>query len=264
MPAIWFAISGHAGAPQQHRQLRELLARNRCSICGGEFPHNTPSTGGIDAHGNPTIACACCADLIAEPCAVGIACDRFFEHLQPHPGFNLSIGEATGVIADYQAAIAATDQQVAAIEERLGAQVSGVRLLQEGPQGLRFDFCAGCRISVPENGHSWKVRLTDLDTGNTLFETELKSGRVNSCEAPSPKEKLRASRVASAKRWFIPFCIEAWQNGKAVFSHDYCARGRDVLIQFPGKALGDTIAWFSYCPKFAEKHGCKLTCVDGA
>jgi autotransporter strand-loop-strand O-heptosyltransferase len=34
-----------------------------------------------------------------------------------------------------------------------------------------------------------------------------------------------------------------------------------VLIQFPlpGNTIGDTIGWFSYCVKFAAKHGCRLT-----
>src|SRR5437660_1804029 len=51
---------------------------------------------------------------------------------------------------------------------------------QEGPKGgLRFDFNGGCRVLLPESEHPWKVWLRDLDTGNVLFETELKSGRIN-------------------------------------------------------------------------------------
>src|SRR4051794_23867392 len=45
---------------------------------------------------------------------------------------------------------------------------------QEGPKGLRFDFNDGCRVHLPEGEHPWRVRLTDLDTGNVLFETEIK------------------------------------------------------------------------------------------
>src|SRR5579862_4664809 len=67
---------------------------------------------------------------------------------------------------------------------------------QEGPKGLRYDFNDGCRVAVPESDHPWRVRLSDLDTGNILFETELKSGRIN-----------------STKRYFVRFRIEVWQNG---------------------------------------------------
>src|SRR5262245_25228010 len=39
---------------------------------------------------------------------------------------------------------------------------------QAGPEGLRFDFNDGCRLLLPQSTHPWKVRLSDLDTGNVL------------------------------------------------------------------------------------------------
>ena len=57
---------------------------------------------------------------------------------------------------------------------------------------------------MPQSDHPWRVRLSDLDTGNILFETELKSGRIN-----------------STKRYFVRFRIEVWQNGESLFVHDY-------------------------------------------
>ena len=77
---------------------------------------------------------------------------------------------------------------------------------QEGPKGMRYDFNDGCRVHLPESDHPWKVRLTDLDTGNILFETEIKAGRVN-----------------SSKRYYIRFRLEAWQNNELLLSHDYSA-----------------------------------------
>ena len=47
---------------------------------------------------------------------------------------------------------------------------------QHGPRGLRFDFNDGCRVMLPETGDPWRVRLSDLDTGNPLFEIDLRSG----------------------------------------------------------------------------------------
>jgi autotransporter strand-loop-strand O-heptosyltransferase len=117
---------------------------------------------------------------------------------------------------------------------------------QHGPMGLRFDFNDGCRVTCPESEHSWNVRLSDLDTGNVLFETELKAGRVN-----------------STKRYFVRFRIEIWQNGESVFCHDYSAADRDVLIRFPVDTLGDPLGWFPYAVKFKERHGCRLTCAIG-
>ena len=88
------------------------------------------------------------------------------------------------------------------------------------------------------------MRLSDLDTGNTLFETELKAGRVN-----------------STKRYFVRFRLEPWQQDERVLAHDYCAEGREVLIRFPVDTLDDVLGWFPYAVKFKEHHGCRLTCA---
>jgi autotransporter strand-loop-strand O-heptosyltransferase len=114
---------------------------------------------------------------------------------------------------------------------------------QQGPGGLLFDFNDGCRVVMPESAHPWRVRLTDLDTGNILFETELKAGRVN-----------------STKRYYVRFRLELWQQGQSVFVHEYSPADREVLVQFPVGTLGDTVGWFPYAVKFKEQHGCRLTC----
>jgi autotransporter strand-loop-strand O-heptosyltransferase len=117
---------------------------------------------------------------------------------------------------------------------------------QSGAKGIRFDFNDGCRITLPEGEHPWHVRLSDLDTGNILFETELRSGRVN-----------------STKRYFVRFRIEVWQQNESIFRHDYSAADRDVLIRFPVDTIGDPLGWFPYAVKFKERHGCQLACAIG-
>ena len=117
---------------------------------------------------------------------------------------------------------------------------------QSGPKGIRFDFNDGCRVLLPDSEHPWRVRLSDLDTGNILFETELRTGRIN-----------------SSKRYFVRLRLEVWQNGESLLVHDYSARERDVLVQFPVGTLGDPMGWFPYAVKFQERHGCRLTCALG-
>ena len=114
---------------------------------------------------------------------------------------------------------------------------------QHGARGIQFDFNDGCRVVLPETEHPWRVRLSDLDTGNILFETELKAGRVN-----------------TTKRYYVRVRLEVWQQGESVFVHEYSAADREVLVQFPVGTLGDTIGWFPYAVKFKESHGCRLTC----
>jgi autotransporter strand-loop-strand O-heptosyltransferase len=117
---------------------------------------------------------------------------------------------------------------------------------QEGPQGVRYDFNLGARVVLPARSDEgeWLIRLRDLDTGNIIFESRNK-GAV----------------VASSKRFFVRFRIEVFDGEAQVFEHDYDCRGREVLIQFPVGTLGDTLAWFPYAARFAEAHGCRLTCA---
>ena len=114
---------------------------------------------------------------------------------------------------------------------------------QTGPKGVRFDFNEGCRVVLPESDHPWSVRISDLDTGNILYETEIKAGRVN-----------------STKRYYVRFRLDVSQQGENLLSHAYEAENRPVLIQFPVGTIGDTLGWFPYAARFREKHRCRLTC----
>ena len=117
---------------------------------------------------------------------------------------------------------------------------------QHGPGGIRFDFNEGCRVVVPETEKSWRVRLTDIDTGNILFETSA---------------DFRAGRVSSAKRYYVRFRVEVWLGDEPHLKHDYDARDREIAVVFPVGTLGDTMGWFPYAVKFQAQHRCRLTCA---
>jgi autotransporter strand-loop-strand O-heptosyltransferase len=117
---------------------------------------------------------------------------------------------------------------------------------QEGPKGSRFDFNDGARVLLPESDRPWKIRLSDLNTGNILFQTEIKTGRIN-----------------SSKRYYVRFRVEIMQGDEVLLTHDHSCAGREVLIQFPVGTLGDPMGWFPYAVKFKEQHGCRLSCAMG-
>ena len=96
---------------------------------------------------------------------------------------------------------------------------------------------------MPEG--QWRVQLRDLDSGNILFETTTRGGTF----------------INSAKRFYVRFGVEVWQGEQSVFRHQYQARDRDVLIQFPVGTLGDLLGWFPYAVKFQQQHECRLTCA---
>src|SRR5271165_3228401 len=90
-----------------------------------------------------------------------------------------------------------------------------------GPHGIRLDFNHGARVLLPNCADGkWRVRLSDRDTGNILFESENRGALVN-----------------SAKRYYVRFVIEVWDVDDAgaatqVLSHECDTRDRDVLILF--------------------------------
>lgn len=114
----------------------------------------------------------------------------------------------------------------------------------EAAQGIRYDFNEGIRVAVPrrEDGH-WRIRLSDIDTGNALYDTTFAGGMVS-----------------STKKWFFRGRIEVFDGETAVLDHSYDARDRNVLIRFHIGTLGDILAWFPYAAEFAARHQCKLTC----
>jgi autotransporter strand-loop-strand O-heptosyltransferase len=116
---------------------------------------------------------------------------------------------------------------------------------QQGTLGIRYDFNDGCRIALTEG--QWHVRLRDLDTGNVLYETDISAGHIN-----------------STKRYYLRCRIEVWDRAKSdepLLQHDYDAKSKEVLVQFPVGTLGDTMGWFPYAVKFQAKHGCQLSCA---
>lgn len=152
----------------------------------------------------------------------------------------------TTTTADTPSAPTPIAQTSADTEQRKSAYPPPASVLtQEGARGIRFDFNDGCRVALPEG--QWHVRLRDLDTGNILFQTAIGAGRIN-----------------SSKRYYLRCRIEVWAGecaGEPLFRHDYDAKDREVLVQFPIGTLGDTVGWFPYAVKFQEQHDCRLSCA---
>ncbi len=119
---------------------------------------------------------------------------------------------------------------------------------QKGPEGILFDFNYGCRVEVPPlpEGQNWRIKLSDIETGNIVYETSFLGGIVQ-----------------SSKKYFIPFKIEIWKNDVLVLEHTLSLKNKEVLVQVPVGTLGDALAWFPYIPQFQERHQCKLTCGMG-
>jgi autotransporter strand-loop-strand O-heptosyltransferase len=116
----------------------------------------------------------------------------------------------------------------------------------EAVEGIRFDFNNGLRIKFPNKGE-YRCVFKDLDTDCLLYSMDVKPGCT----------------VESVKKFYIRFRLEIYRKcelEKPIFTHDLDLSGKEVLIQLPVGALGDTIAWFSFVERFQQRHGCKLFC----
>ena len=71
--------------------------------------------------------------------------------------------------------------------------------------------------------------------------------------------KLRNGTWAKASlEYFVDWKILLSKDGEVVWSHEYNAENKIVLISFESKSLGDTVAWFPYVEEFRKKHKCNL------
>jgi len=118
---------------------------------------------------------------------------------------------------------------------------------QEAVEGIRFDFNDGIRVLFPHGEKRYRCVFSDLDTGCVLYSMDMEPGAL----------------VTSVKKYFIRFMLEIYEkDGKEpIFTHKFCAKDKEVMVQLPVGTIGDSIGWFSYVERFQKKHGCKLICV---
>ena len=116
----------------------------------------------------------------------------------------------------------------------------------EAVDGIRFDFNCGLRVAFPKDGGEYRLMFRDLDSGVVLYRMDAEPGTT----------------VASVKRYYTRFGVEICRRDNPsdpVFAHELDLKDRDVLVQIPRGALGDSIAWFSFVERFQKKHGCRLS-----
>ncbi|MDN7177594.1 hypothetical protein M0D69_06085 [Caballeronia sp. SEWSISQ10-4 2] len=109
-----------------------------------------------------------------------------------------------------------------------------------GPEGILYDFNYGCRVQVPVDG--WRVRMTDVDTFNVLFDETVEANAV----------------VRSRRKYFVRFLLEVFDGERLVFSHAFNAANKKVALRMTPLALGDSLAWLPVIDAFREQHQCEI------
>ena len=152
------ARNGEASDAKLHRQLASISTRMDLSLRGkqdGDLLHPLGSGRGAVHQMNVAVLGANSPGSGSEP---------EFE-------LTLQAEAETYSAANSSTATGATSTTGSATASKRAYPLPAELPTQMGPNGLRFDFNDGCRIVLEEAEHPWRVRLSDLDTGNILFET---------------------------------------------------------------------------------------------
>jgi autotransporter strand-loop-strand O-heptosyltransferase len=60
------------------------------------------------------------------------------------------------------------------------------------------------------------------------------------------------------RKYYTDWLVQIRKNGKLEYEHRFDPAGKNILISFDSKSLGDTIAWFPYVEEFRKKHNCNV------
>ncbi|WP_105604834.1 autotransporter strand-loop-strand O-heptosyltransferase [Cronobacter sakazakii] len=115
---------------------------------------------------------------------------------------------------------------------------------QQGPEGILYDFNDGARLLLPAG--DWRVEISDNETGNILFASDIAEGWV-----------------ISTKKYYVPFRLQVWKKGQSepLLDHALDMRDKPVLISFPTGTLGDLVGWVPYAERFRQTYGCQVECT---
>jgi len=116
----------------------------------------------------------------------------------------------------------------------------GEIFLSTGIDGLRLDFNSGLRLDVPKG--SFRVVISDFDSGLILFDRELSD-----------------VRLVSVEKYFIRWQVEVFSGGAKIFEHVLNLEGQTVRVVFDKAAgLGDTLANLPAAQAAANFHKCRV------
>jgi len=76
------------------------------------------------------------------------------------------------------------------------------------------------------------------------------------------KTKLNPNTwCTTVNKCYKEYRVDISYKDQLVVSHKFDLKGKNVLIQFESKSIGDTLAWIPYVEEFRQKHDCNVYCV---
>lgn len=108
---------------------------------------------------------------------------------------------------------------------------------------ININFIDGAICEIVGNKKSkYLIKFYDSKTNILLHESNISNCMWTKCN----------------HAYYVDYRVEVWENDTLVHEEAINLRNQRVYIPIESKALGDTLAWISYCDEFRKKHDCKV------
>lgn len=109
-----------------------------------------------------------------------------------------------------------------------------------------IDFTDGAKVEILGNTKlKFDVEFFDKKNNELIYKTKLGANNWG----------------ATNTKYYKEYKVNIKDGNDLIVTHDFNLNGKNVLIQFDSKSIGDTIAWFPYVEEFRKKYNCKVYCV---
>lgn len=124
---------------------------------------------------------------------------------------------------------------------------------QKADNGICYDFNYGARVLIPAAVKNVQVTIIDDATGTIHLKETLDNA--------DHEDVLFLTKIKYFVRWHI--IVNDLFTGRILLDHTLNLEEKNVAIQMPIGALGDTIAWFKWIPFFASRSNCYIdVCIN--
>jgi len=147
--------------------------------------------------------------------------------------------------------------------ERFNFRVTELKTGNRG-HGEEIQLTAEKLESKPLQPTKYNVHFVDGPFGEVLGDSKDKSFYTLDFLDPDNNSSVHQQTLRincwtrPHRKYYTNWNVQIRRNGKLVLDHKFDLKGKNVLISFDSKSLGDNIAWIPQVEEFRKKHECNV------
>ena len=168
---------------------------------------------------------------------------------QTHPGNTHFCGFNTGSLKSFLEGFNFQVEDIGIGDRGMGHEIqcTAIKLADDKimPVSYACHFVDGPIIDIqgdPNDKGYYAIDFLDPDNDASVHQTTLS---INTWTRPF-------------RKYFTNWLVKVRRNGVQTFEHKFDLKGKNVLINFDTKSIGDTLAWIPYTDLFRQKHECNV------